>query len=382
MKKLFVLLFALNVLAVIPSAHAAKPAKPAKPQQAQKERLVLMPLRVGEDIQNMLGAMETALAEGLQQRYTVFAGEDVAKKTREIFRKESAKKNCDETHCLQDIAIEFQSELIATASVTKIEGGYLLALSIRNVMDNKAVFNKSLPCENCSAFEVVDKLKEMSGVPVVAIPVVREIQDPAMVRIPGKNYEMGKYHVTKGEFAKFVSETGYDAGSTCYEWDGSNWDKRSGSNWRNPGFTQDDNHPVTCVSWNDAQAYASWLAKKTGKQYRLPIESEWEYACAGGTTTEYCGSNDINAVAWYKENSNSATHPVGQKQANGYGLYDMSGNLWQWMENKYDDKNDGRALRGGSWDHFPQFVSASVRFSYEPALRYLKLGFRLARTLP
>ena len=91
--------------------------------QPAKERLVLMPLRVGDEIQNMLGAMETALAQGLQHQYTVFAGEDVAKKTREIFKKESAKKNCDETRCMEDIAIAFQSELIATANVTKIEGG-------------------------------------------------------------------------------------------------------------------------------------------------------------------------------------------------------------------------------------------------------------------
>jgi hypothetical protein len=94
-----------------------------------------------------------------------------------------------------------------------------------------------------------------------------------MVRIPGKNYEMGKYDVTRGEFAKFVTETGYDAGNSCYVWTGSAWDNRSGSNWRNPGFSQDDTHPVTCVNWNDAQAYASWLSKKAGKQYRLPIEA-------------------------------------------------------------------------------------------------------------
>ncbi|MEI7842864.1 MAG: SUMF1/EgtB/PvdO family nonheme iron enzyme, partial [Gallionellaceae bacterium] len=204
---------------------------------------------------------------------------------------------------------------------------------------------------------------------------------PAMVRIPGKNYEMGKYHVTRGEFAKFVSETGYDAGNECYVFT-DKWEKKTGYNWRNPNFSQDDNHPVTCVNWNDAQAYVSWLARKTGKQYRLPTEAEWEYACYGGSQTEYCGSNDINAVAWYKENSNSATHPVGQKQANGYGLYDMSGNLWQWMENKYDDKNDWRALRGGSWSYEPQYVRAASRGSDEPTGRSDDSGFRLARTLP
>lgn len=112
--------------------------------------------------------METALVQGLQLKYVVFSGELVAQKSREIFRKESrvAKKECDETRCMEDIAIAFQAELIATANVTKLEGGYLLALSIRNVMDNKAVYSNSMPCEKCSVFQVVEKLKELSGAPV------------------------------------------------------------------------------------------------------------------------------------------------------------------------------------------------------------------------
>jgi len=138
-------------------------AEAAKNAPSDKDRLVLMPLRLTEDIQNMQGAMETSLVEGLQAKYTVFAGEDVAKKTREYFKKESAKQNCDETRCLQNIAIAFQAELIAVANVTKIEGGYLLALSIRDAMSNEAVYSKSISCEGCSAFQVVEKLKELSG---------------------------------------------------------------------------------------------------------------------------------------------------------------------------------------------------------------------------
>ena len=536
-------LIALFCLIALPLQAQAKPAKgkaEKTTQQVEKEKLVLMPLRVPETDKDLIGAMETALVEGLQQKYVVFSGEQVSQKAREIFLKESrntAHKECDETKCMENIAMAFQAELLATANVTKKDGSYFIALSIQNIFDNKVEYSKSSTCKNCDATEVVEKLKELSGTvaPVVAaapveapqpkinqndpdavlwaevqksntvddyqvyvdsypkgkyLPLakarIKKLNDaaqaaleqqeqsawdkaqqensedsyglylkgfpagrfaglakvrqdklkndvaakeeanlwnkadssndqaavegylnrypsgryiaaasaklkaikeeaakgPPMIRIPGKNYEMGKYHVTKGEFAKFVSETGYDAGSSCYVWDGSKWDNRSGSNWRNPGFVQEDNHPVTCVNWNDAQAYAAWLSKKTGKQYRLPIESEWEYACNGGSQTEYCGSNDINAVAWYKDNSNATTHPVGQKQANGYGLYDMSGNLWQWMENKYDDKNDWRALRGGSWNYVPQAVRASFRNYVVPTFRSYSYGFRLARTLP
>jgi formylglycine-generating enzyme required for sulfatase activity len=179
-----------------------------------------------------------------------------------------------------------------------------------------------------------------------------------MVAIPGKSYEMEKYEVTQKEWRAVM---------------GSN-----PSHFSNCG----DTCPVENVSWNDIQIYLQKLNSKTGKQYRLPTEAEWEYACAGGTITLYCGSNDINAVAWYKGNINSTTHPVGQKQANGFGLYDMSGNVWEWMENKYDNERDSRALRGGSWFFIPQYVRKESRSSCEPAYRADYIGFRVARTLP
>jgi hypothetical protein len=146
-------------------------AKPYTPPQVNKltkapaERLVLMPLRVGEEDKRLQGAMETALVQGLQQNYIVFAGEQVAQKAHEIFLKESrntAKKECDETRCMQGIAEAFQAELIATANVTKQDGGYFLSLSIQNIFDNKVVYSNSVPCRNCDSFQVVDKLKELS----------------------------------------------------------------------------------------------------------------------------------------------------------------------------------------------------------------------------
>ena len=147
---------------------------------------------------------------------------------------------------------------------------------------------------------------------------------------------------------------------------------------------------MSCVNWNDAQAYISWLSKKAGKQYRLPKEIEWEYACYGGSQTEYCGSNDINAVAWYgydegssdKGNSSQRTQPVGQKQANGYGLYDMSGNAWEWMEDCWEGDCTKRVSRGGSYGSFTQVIHAAHRFGVDTSDRNSHGGFRLARTLP
>ena len=185
-----------------------------------------------------------------------------------------------------------------------------------------------------------------------------EAKGPAMVRIPGRNYELGKYAVTQKEWREVMGSNPShfsSCGDTC---------------------------PVEQVSWNDVHEFLQKLNAKTGRQYRLPDEAEWEYACAGGSQNEYCGSNNINSVAWYKENSNSTTHPVGQKQANGYGLYDMSGNVWQWMENCYDSSCGGRVLRGGSWYNVPVITRSALRNDRTPASRDINYGFRVARTLP
>ena len=376
-KQIFLGIVAVLCLIALPLQAHAKPVKASK--EATKERLVLMPLRLSEEDKNLQGAMEAALVKGLQQKYAVFSGEQVAKKAREIFLKESrntAHTECDEIRCLQGIAEAFQAELLATANITKQDGGYFIALSIQNLYDNKVVQSESVACEGCNAFKVVEKLKEIVGI-ASSVTTVEESQvkvNPethgalqlagaqsenmadgfVMVRIPGKSYEMGKFDVTQAQWHAVMG-----ANPSHF--------KRCG-----------DTCPVENVSWNDVQVFLQKLNAKTGRQYRLPNEEEWEYACYGGSKTEFCGGSDLNSVAWYKDNSNGSTHPVGQKQANGYGLYDMSGNVWQWMEN---ESGSGRALRGGSWNVITGGLLASFSFDEVPTDRLLYVGFRLARTL-
>lgn len=142
------------------------PVKVSKPAKSPTERLVLMPLRVPDEDRNLTGAMETALVEGLQHSYIVFSGQRVAQKAHEIFMKESkntAHAECDETRCLQGIAESFQSELLASANVTKQNGNYFLAISIQNIFDNKVIYSKSTPCKGCDEAQVVEALKELSN---------------------------------------------------------------------------------------------------------------------------------------------------------------------------------------------------------------------------
>lgn len=147
----------------------------------------------------------------------------------------------------------------------------------------------------------------------------------------------------------------------------------------NPSDMQGDDLPVEQVSWNDCQTFISKLNKQTGKNYRLPTEAEWEYACKGGKYSKgykYSGSDDIDKVAWYDGNSDSKSHSVGQKQPNELGLYDMSGNVWEWCQ----DMHEGTGMcRGGSWIHNARNCDPSLPNETPQAFYINSLGLRLAQ---
>ena len=182
------------------------------------------------------------------------------------------------------------------------------------------------------------------------------------------DYYMGKYEVTQAL-----------------------WQAVMGSN---PSEYKGDNLPVETVSWNDCQKFISKLNSLTGRKFRLPTEAEWEYAARGGKESrgyQYSGSSNISDVAWYDENSGSKTHPVGTKQANELGIYDMTGNVWEWCSDWYSsyssssqtnptgsDSGSARVSRGGGWFNDASYCRLSVRFYYTPDFRLDILGLRLA----
>ncbi len=186
------------------------------------------------------------------------------------------------------------------------------------------------------------------------------------------DFYIGKYEVTQGQWKAIMGN--------------------NPSSFSNCG----DNCPVENISWNDAQEFINKLNKKTGKNYRLPTEAEWEYAArSGGRSEKYSGGNDIDSVAWYKKNSGSKTHPVGQKSANGLGLYDMSGNVWEWVNDWYSssyyskspknnpkgpDIGSARVLRGGSWYDDAGEARTAGHCEFNPGSPNEDFGLRVVRT--
>ena len=202
------------------------------------------------------------------------------------------------------------------------------------------------------------------------------------VKVP--DFYMARYPVTHGEYKRFAEAMG---DSIDYE-------------WHDPGFKQDDDHPMVNVSWDDAQSYIEWLNRETGLVHRLPSEAEWEYACRAGTSTRFWWGDDLSGkIALVCANfghNNKGTTAVGSFKPNPWGLYDMSGNVWEWTQDCWHNSYEGapsdgsawlagdrseRVLRGGSWNFDPDYLRSADRNGNTTVNRYFNSGFRLARTL-
>jgi formylglycine-generating enzyme required for sulfatase activity len=229
----------------------------------------------------------------------------------------------------------------------------------------------------------------------------------------GSSFAMSTNAVTVDEFHEFITASGRDM-QGCETYDGE-WKHRPKNNWKNPGFTQAGTHPVTCASWNDAEAYARWLSTETKHRYRLPSASEWEYAArAGSEAVQPWSADGSSACANANLADESAAHrypgwtvfgcddgyvytaPVGSFKANSFGLNDMLGNVLQWTEDCWrpdyngapidgSARTDGncseRELRGGSWFTTPAYVRADYRNHFAIDYRTSSVGIRLIREI-
>jgi formylglycine-generating enzyme required for sulfatase activity len=220
------------------------------------------------------------------------------------------------------------------------------------------------------------------------------------------DFYIGKFEVTVAQFKKFIDETNYstdaEKGGVSYFWTGTEWEKIAGINWKHDAQGKvrpqsDYDHPVIHISWNDALEYSRWLSRKTGKYYRLPTEAEWEYAARGGTQSigyKYAGSNNIGEIAWYDDNSSGKTHTVMKKKANEIGIFDMSGNAWEWCSDWFDSYSNskqhdpqgpsigaGHVLRGGGWGSNAKICRVSFRYYSSPVFSGNNFSFRLVESL-
>ncbi len=228
-----------------------------------------------------------------------------------------------------------------------------------------------------------DRLKDNSEAPeMVLIPAgtfrmgditgsSRDNEQPVH-EVSVESFAMGRYQVTFAEYDYFCEAT--------------NRKKPEDEDWER------DNRPVIYVSWHDAMAYTEWLSEQTGQQYRLPTEAEWEYAARAGTETDYWWGNDIDETKANYNSNIGQTTPVGDYEANPFGLYDTAGNVWEWTCSEYESeyngkqteciiKNSGknRVLRGESWDGSPRGLRSAFRSFVDPDFRDFNVGFRVVR---
>jgi formylglycine-generating enzyme len=232
-----------------------------------------------------------------------------------------------------------------------------------------------------------------------------------------KSFAAGKFEVTRGQYRAFAEATGR-SGDGCFGWVATHFEMYAERNWRNTGYGQEDSHPTTCVSWEDANAYASWLSQRTGKKYRLLTEAEWEYAARGGTTTRRFWGDDANISCDYANGADISTRarvpgagtwsiancndryaysaPVGTYRANPFGLHDTLGNVEEWTQDCWNVNYlgapvDGRAAtggdcglrvaRGGSWHDAPVGLRSAYRVGSPITIRVYSRGFRVARDI-
>ena len=232
-------------------------------------------------------------------------------------------------------------------------------------------------------------------------------------------FMMGKYEVTVGQFRRFVKATEYrtDAernaagkeGCSIYTRDGWKW--TWGRSWRSPGYSVEDDHPVVCISWNDAQAFIEWLTEQIGESYRLTTEAEWEYAARAGSATKYHFGDSESQLCRYANHADSSTNfdwenkscsdgvgmrtaEVGRYQPNNYGVHDVHGNVNEWLQDCWNENYQGapvngsvwelgdcsrRVIRGGSWYNNLGTQRSSDRHGSLRSSRTADIGFRLAQ---
>jgi formylglycine-generating enzyme required for sulfatase activity len=252
----------------------------------------------------------------------------------------------------------------------------------------RAPFND---CDNCPSMIGVFAGTFTMGSPETE-PGRRETEGPIGVTIVNP-FAVGRFEVTRDQFAAFVEETKYPIAYGCIV----NGRPSNSASWHNPGFEQSGSHPVVCISWRDAKAYVAWLSKRSKKTYRLLSEAEWEYMARAGAKTAYFAGEGLSPSNANFNRARDGTIPVGFTTANQFSIHDVLGNVWEMVEDCWNpdlafNNQDGRAtvlrgncsqrvIRGGAWDSTTLQARLAARSTVEPTAAANTVGFRVARVL-
>ena len=274
-------------------------------------------------------------------------------------------------------------------------------------------------CQNCPEMVVIPAGEFMMGSSAGEIGngLAAANESPQHKVVVRDALALGRFEVTRDQFAAFVAASGYKAGNRCFTFEQNVPKERENRSYQTPGYAQDGNHPAVCVSWTDAQAYVDWLSKTTGKPYRLLSEAEFEYAARAGSTLPYAFTDNPADLCRYVNGADQAarnaglpqdapymacsdgypfTAPVGSLKANAFGLADMIGNVWEWTADCFADDYRGanadsaarsqadcgsRVVRGGDWFSAAASLRPAIRAKAGPDAHHDDIGFRVARTL-
>jgi len=299
----------------------------------------------------------------------------------------------------------------------------LAAMGLANIAGDPAAPGKMFrDCRDCPQMIVVQAGTFTIGSPS-GEPGRREDEGPQRIVHLGHRFAIARFEVTRRQYEAFLKATNYPVSGNCMtdRRKPGSWALDPATNFRDPGFPQTGNHPAACVTWNDAKAYVAWLNSQTNGGYRLPSEAEWEYVARAGSTTAYPWGTSIDTGCahmngydkvimrkkgdLYRGESPSFAHcsdgylntsPVGSYAANAFGVYDMIGNVGEWIEDCSTQtyaamQSDGtpgagdcskHMVRGGSWGTMPRQLRSAERIRYEPTAVDDSIGIRVVKTLP
>ena len=419
--------FALS-LAGIPMPGLSLPAA-VQERIAAAESKLAKALRDGEDlgaklekavrdrdqIQGSLTSVETRLADAQKQREA--ATGDLTKSRTEIERLNAALATAQRERAQSKTELDAANARVAelqkqvgTSRPPVTDATLSPLLAFKDAFRDLTA--EGQPCPICPEMLLAPKGTFLLGSPE-SEPERESIEkgweSPQLRVTIAQPFAAGKFPVTRGEFAAFVKDSGYKMSDGCAAPDGSGWKEKPELSWQSPGFTQDDRHPAVCITWNDAKAYVAWLARKTGKPYRLLSDAEREYIARAGTTTPFWWGTSLSPTqaAYYADTvyagggtkgaGRNATVPVDAFAANPWGFFSVHGNASEWTEDCWNRTHQGNPLngsartsgedctkhvsRGGAWLSYPRILRSASRLWAGSSFKGQGQGFRVARSL-